>query len=130
MGFRSLAPAAFLTLAIGTLLSACEPKTMEAFPDRYVGIGVELTVEAAGARVVRVLEGGPAAEAGLKPGDVLLEVAGEPIRGWTLAEVVAALRGEPGSTVELYARTSKGYRTVTIPRRALSTANASLGRTR
>lgn len=92
---------------------------MKANPDRYVGVGVELTMEAAGARVVRVLRGSPAKEAGLEAGDVVLEIAGASARGKTLAEVVKALRGEPGSQVTLLARTSGGNKQVTLTRAAL-----------
>lgn len=92
---------------------------MQANPERYVGIGVELTMVAAGARVVRVIENGPAASAGLVQDDVVLEVGGVSARGKTLAEVVKALRGEPGSNVQLLARTTDGNKHVTVTRRAI-----------
>lgn len=113
--------AGLLCLAVlcGAWLSACQSETIDAFPDHYVGVGVELTMEAAGARVVRVLPGGPAAEGGLEPGDVVLEVEGQPVRGKALAEIVSGLRGEPGSTVRLRARTARGDRVVTLTRRAI-----------
>lgn len=100
-------------------LSGCPRTAMEANPERYAGIGVELTMEAAGARVVRVIEGGPADEAGLQADDVVLEVAGHSARGKSLADVVDKLRGEPGSTVQLLARTGEGNRTLTVTRRTV-----------
>jgi regulator of sigma E protease len=44
-----------------------------------------------------VEEGGPAAEAGLRPGDRVLAVAGEPVRWWD--DVDDALRERPSTTV-------------------------------
>ena len=41
---------------------------------------------------------------GLKPGDVILEVDGESIRGLGLLEVVGRIRGEKGTTVRLLVR--------------------------
>jgi carboxyl-terminal processing protease len=98
---------------------ACSQRPIEANPERYSGIGVELTMEAAGARVVRVIQGGAAEEAGLRADDVVLEVAGHPARGKTLAHVVERLRGPPGSTVKLLARTGEGNRALTVTRRTI-----------
>ena len=120
----SLARAGLSSLAVlvGAWLSACQAETLEAFPAHYVGIGVELTLEAAGARVVRVIPGGPAARGGLEPGDVVLEIEGHPVRGKALAEIVRDLRGEPGSTVTVRARTAGGDRVVTVQRQSLQAA--------
>jgi Do/DeqQ family serine protease len=53
-----------------------------------------------GVLVVGVLQNGPAARAGLRPGDVLVEVSGRPVRAASdLFAAVAAL--EPGSTAAL-----------------------------
>lgn len=98
---------------------ACQGEVLEANPERYVGIGVELTMEAAGARVVRVIDKGPAAEAGLQPNDVVLEIEGAPARGKGLADVVNAVRGEPGSSLQLLVRTSDGNKEITVTRRAI-----------
>ncbi len=114
---RPFAQGYLLVAALLALTAACQRNAMEANPERYVGIGVELTMEAAGARVVRVLDEGPAAKAGLSANDVVLEVEGAPARGMSLAEVVNALRGTPGSSVQLLARTSDGNKELTVTRR-------------
>ena len=99
---------------------ACErEKGIAPFPQAYAGVGLELTLEAAGARVVRVLPHGPSDIAGLRAGDVVLAVAGVPTRGQDLATVVGALRGPDASMVELQVRTAEGEKTVLLPRRAL-----------
>ena len=47
------------------------------------------------------MEGTPADEAGLLSGDVLLEVDGQPIDGFSVDEAVALIRGPRGSSVDL-----------------------------
>ena len=66
-----------------------------------VGIGVEIMREADRVRVVSVLDDSPAAEAGVKPGDHLLELDGEALSDWPLARVAAQLRGRPGTWLKL-----------------------------
>lgn len=53
-----------------------------------------------GVLVLGLDDGGPAAEAGVRPGDVLVELAGQEVR--EVEDVLGALRGtEPGSRVDL-----------------------------
>lgn len=104
--------------AIGAL--ACADRAIEAFPDSYAGVGVELTGDAAGYRVVRVADGGGAAKAGLAADDVVLSVGGEATRGQPLADVVERLRGAPGTTVDVLVRTKDGERTLTLTRQAIA----------
>jgi len=120
------APALFATRALTAMLivlvvaiAACSDESLEAQPKNYVGVGVELTMEAAGARVVRILPGSDATRAGLAPDDVILEVAGVSTRGLNLAEVVGALRGDPGTSVEVLVRSTSGERELSLTRRAL-----------
>jgi len=108
-----------MVLSSTTTLGGCE-RVLEANPQSYVGVGVELTMEAAGARVVRTLPEGAAAAAGLVEGDVLLEVDGQSLRGKHLAETVDLLRGEAGGHVTVLARTRTGDRHVDLVRRAIS----------
>lgn len=107
--------------AIGML--GCET-SMDPQPASFVGVGVEITMEAAGARVVRVFPNGGAARAGVEDGDVFLEVAGEPTRGQSLAAVVGRLRGEPGTKVEVLSRTPRGNATLNMERRQLANPGA------
>ncbi len=54
-----------------------------------------------GIAVVDVLPKGPAAEAGLKPGDTVRSVDGKPVAGVTLDAFRTLLKGPPGSKVRL-----------------------------
>jgi carboxyl-terminal processing protease len=67
--------------------------------------------------VITTLPGGPAARAGLAPGDVLEMVNGQPVR--TLGEAMARLRGPEGSEVGLGVRRAGEARTETLRREAL-----------
>jgi carboxyl-terminal processing protease len=72
---------------------------------RYVGIGVEL--ELRGEReltVVAPVDGGPAANAGLRSGDVIVAIDDTPIVGHDVDTASAGLRGPPGTPVRLRVR--------------------------
>lgn len=76
----------------------------------YLGVSIQdITAEQAtkfgiktntGALIAEVFEGSPAAEADLKPGDVVLKFADKPIESGTQLRNIVALT-EPGTTVEM-----------------------------
>ena len=63
---------------------------------------------------------GPARLAGLEPDDVLIEVDGESIIGWTVDEVTAAVRGPAGTTVVLGVDRAGASVEISIVRAAIS----------
>ncbi len=65
----------------------------------FVGLGVELKGDPSGLLLVGVIPGGPAAEAGLKAGDIITEIDGKSIEGQSLDEAASKLQGEEGSGV-------------------------------
>jgi carboxyl-terminal processing protease len=68
----------------------------------YSGVGVWVRRTPAGIlRIESVQAGSPAASAGLRDGDVLTAVAGLPVNGLTVADVVSELRGQPGTEVSI-----------------------------
>ncbi len=68
---------------------------------RFGGIGVEVIADGGRLRIVNVFEGGPAAQAGLQPGDEVRAVNGERIETTQLARIIQEMRGAPGTTLRL-----------------------------
>ena len=71
---------------------------------RFAGIGVELQVRDQRIYIDKVSELGPAFAAGILPGDLLLAVDGQPVRGRPIAESMDALHGVAGSSLNLRLR--------------------------
>lgn len=76
---------------------------MEDDSGHYEGIGVVLSQNITNKQIMvtRVFEGGPAAEVGIMPYDVLTAVDGEATEDMELSEVVKKIRGGEGEMVEL-----------------------------
>jgi C-terminal processing protease CtpA/Prc len=68
--------------------------------ERTGGIGVRFLPINSGMRVVSVVEGGPAWDAGLEVGDVIVTVDGEAVDGLEQQEFVRRMTGPEGSSVE------------------------------
>jgi len=68
---------------------------------QFGGIGVELTLEGKVPEVISPIDGTPAAEAGIEPGDRIVKIDALPTTGMDVEEVVKRLRGVPGSKVTL-----------------------------
>ncbi len=68
----------------------------------FQGIGARVDMRPDGKLIiVSPMEGSPAMEAGLRPGDTILAVDGESIAGLSISEAVNKIRGPQGSTVLL-----------------------------
>lgn len=67
----------------------------------YEGIGIEVVPAEPGYLVVNVFEGGPAASAGIRPGDLLLQVDGAPLAGVSPAAFDRLLHGPAETPVAL-----------------------------
>ena len=76
-------------------------KTEEVISGKYVGVGVQLDSKDDEAVVSSPLDGSPAEEAGIKPGDILVAVDGESVRGEEVEWVAEKVRGTEGSQVEI-----------------------------
>ena len=92
-----------------------------------VGIGVLLQEDSSGdyAAVVQVYPDSPAESAGLQPGDLILEVDGNSVRGMELEEVSDALIGEKGTAVSLVYRRNGSDSTAEITRRQYSQSSVT-----
>lgn len=87
--------------------------------ERRVGVGVEVAVQQGAARLVRIHKGGPAAKAGLRPGDQLLKLGDAPIKGWTANRIDRALGGKSGSKLTLTVRRRRRTWALTLVRAAV-----------
>lgn len=72
--------------------------------NNIVGIGVELEAHPQGLMILKVLNGGPAAQATLRRGDIITRVNGQPTAGIDLSQAVDLITGPEGTTVPLTIR--------------------------
>ena len=70
----------------------------------FGGLGIEVTMENGLVKVVSPIDGTPAAKAGLKPGDLIVAIDGQPISGMSLNDAVQKMRGPIGSEIKLIIR--------------------------
>ncbi len=69
---------------------------------RLFGIGAQLRDDLNGFSVVKIIEGGPASQnTGLKVGDRIIAIDGEPVVGFEITAAVELIRGEEGTLVNL-----------------------------
>jgi carboxyl-terminal processing protease len=70
----------------------------------FGGLGIEVSMENGLVKVVSPIDDTPAARAGLKPGDLITHLDGEPVAGLTLPEAVEKMRGPENSEITLTIR--------------------------
>jgi carboxyl-terminal processing protease len=76
-------------------------RLMQDQESRFTGIGVSILRHRDGVYVQTPIEGTPAAKAGLRFGDRIIEVDGKDARDWTTAAVSKAVRGPEGEPVTI-----------------------------
>jgi len=106
--------------AISGMMSTLDPYSSYLNPENYRnmqaqthgefgGLGIEVTMDQKTGfiRVVAPIDGTPAAEAGLRSGDLISDVDGMPVKGMTLIQAVFRMRGPTGTSVRLTLRRSE-----------------------
>jgi carboxyl-terminal processing protease len=82
-----------------------DKKTLKEFREntggKFVGIGIEMSMEDGAVKVVSPIEGSPAFRVGLKSGDLITRIDDTPVRGLTVDQAVKRMRGEPNTKVVL-----------------------------
>ena len=76
---------------------------METSNNAYVGIGVTITIheDGIGFRVTKVDKDGPADQAGMEPGDVIVGIEGQSAAGMNAEEARSLIRGEINTQVQV-----------------------------
>ena len=94
---------------------------MEQMANAYVGVGITVSVreDGQGVDVTQVNAGGPAEEAGLKAGDVIIKVDGQEVDASDLTDVSSKVKGNPGTTVDLTILRDGSERIFTVERREI-----------
>lgn len=85
----------------------------------YPGIGVEVDADRGRMRVVATTEGGPAARAGIVPGDTIVAIDGVVLVGLPDTEMARRLSGAPGTVATVDVAHRGSVRTLRITREAL-----------
>ena len=95
----------------------------ESMANAYVGVGITITedAEAGGMRVEEVVSGGPAEEAGIRMGDLLLAVEGEDVLPLGIDGTRNLVRGEEGTRVNMHFSRNGTEYDVSVERRSIET---------
>lgn len=95
----------------------------ESMANAYVGVGITITedAEAGGMRVEEVVSGGPAEEAGIRMGDLLLAVEGEDVLTLGIDGTRNLVRGEEGTHVNMHFSRNGSEYDVSVERRSIET---------
>jgi carboxyl-terminal processing protease len=70
----------------------------------FGGLGIEVSMENGLVKVVSPIDDTPAARAGLKPGDLITHLDGDPVQGMSLPEAVEKMRGLVNTEIKLTIR--------------------------
>jgi carboxyl-terminal processing protease len=101
-----------ITDAISGMVSSLDPHSQyfdkksykefrEGTTGKFVGVGIEITMEEGLVKVVSPIEGSPADRAGMKTNDLITKIDDTAVKGLTLSEAVSRMRGEPNTKVVL-----------------------------
>lgn len=98
----------------------------------FGGIGIRFDIIDGEVRIVEVVEDGPAAKLGLKSGDVITAIDGDPIKGLERSDISAKLRGAVATEVMLALRRGSQMlqfslrRSLIVPQTVTSAVNGGI----
>jgi carboxyl-terminal processing protease len=81
---------------------------------RFIGVGVEVDLREESITVIAVIEGSPAERAGIRAGDRIIAIDGQPARGEPLDKLVRKIRGAPGTKVQVAVRRASSEAPITF----------------
>jgi len=82
-------------------LSSSSRDRMDSTAGSYVGVGMGIEIADRGVKVVNPRADGPAANAGVKAGDIIIEIDDVQIKGFNIDQIIKKLRGVVNSQVRL-----------------------------
>lgn len=71
---------------------------------KYSGIGVSTRIKDGEIIIAELYENGPVAKAGIKPGDIVVSIDGQKVKGKDADNIGMLMRGAPGTTMKLVVR--------------------------
>jgi carboxyl-terminal processing protease len=94
---------------------------------KFSGIGAQIGLEDGLPVIVAPFDGSPAEEAGIRAGDIIIEVDNVDVTAWPLGDIVDNIRGQAGTQVELtVVRPDEGVSyEITIVRGEIDSPNAT-----
>ena len=100
---------------------------VERMNNAYVGVGITITVreDETGVDVLKVNVGGPADEAGMLPGDVIIAVDGAETAGLTISELSVLIKGEANTQLRLTVLRGQERKEFTVTRKTFQTPVAT-----
>ena len=101
--------------AINGMLTSLDPRSSYMSPKKFKamqiqtkgefgGLGIEVTMENGFVKIVSPIDDTPAFRAGLKSGDLISHLDGQPVQGLTLAQAVEKMRGKVKTKIRLMVR--------------------------
>ena len=110
--FEEIDQAEAMDSAINGLLQSLDPYSAYMSPKNFKesqtetsgefgGLGIEVSMEEGVVKVITPIDDTPASRAGVKAGDYIVKIDGEQVRGKTLMEAVALMRGPVGTSIEI-----------------------------
>ncbi|TVP59402.1 MAG: S41 family peptidase [Halomonadaceae bacterium] len=101
-----------LELAIEGMLSGLDPHSAYLKPEAFSqleestsgefgGLGIEVGMEDGFVQVIAPIDGTPAAKAGIQPGDLIIKLDDDTVKGMSLEQAIKKMRGKPGSKITL-----------------------------
>ena len=91
---------------------------------QYSGVGIEVSMEDDQVVVIAPFDGSPAAEAGIRSGDVIATIDGVAVNTNTLADTIERMRGKEGTTVKIGIMREGSRRAAAVHAQALARRTA------